>query len=610
MEFQANVRRSSASPAKRKMGLFVAVATVAGTLLWSGSPAVARGSSSPVEHARWHSTFVPGDQQAGNPEIGPSLEIPGHQPHAKTLRHTAAAGVPEVTGTALTASQLPGFAGFNGLSHRDQRLAGTGAYTNTQFSLEPPDQGLCVSGGRIVEAVNNAMQVFDTAGSALTAPIALSQFFGLKPEVDRTNPNAPVFGDFVSDPRCYFDPGTQRWFLTELQIDVDPVTGDFGKHSHLVIAASTTSEPTATWNIYLLDITNDGTNGTPSHAGCPCFGDQPLIGADANGFYVSTNEYALDTFAFHGAQIYAFSKTGLESGANTAAVHIDAGPMLLSFGGLAYSVQPATTPAGHDETANNGTEYFLSGLDFGVAPALGTRETRLAVWALTNTATLTGATPAVSLTNTVIDTELYAQPPNATQKAGPTPLADLVHSPLELLSANEDRLQQVVFAAGHLWAAQETAVKLPNGATLVGAAYFVITPSDPHGTLSATVARQGYIAVDGANMLFPAIGVTDAGKAAIVFTLVGPAMFPSAAYVPVDLTSGAGAVRIAAAGALPDDGFSGYRAFGFDGVGRWGDYSAAVADTSGTIWMATEYIPNAPRTQLANWGTFVSRVTP
>ncbi len=587
----------------------LAVITIVGQLVWSGAPA-AVGAPGHVEHARWHSTFVPADQAAGNPEIQPSPEIPGHQPLSKPLRHTAVAGVPDVTGTPVSGSQLPGFAGFNALSHRDQRLAGTGVYTNTQFSLEPPDQGLCVGAGRVVEAVNNGLRVFDTSGGAVTVPIALSQFFGLKPEVDRTNPNAPVYGDFISDPRCYFDPATQRWFLTELQIDLDPVTGDFGKHSALVIAVSKTSDPAAAWNIFLLDTTNDGTNGTPSHAGCPCFGDQPLIGADANGFYTTTNEYPITTAGYDGAQVYAFSKTGLETGANTAAVHIDAGPMLLSFGGLAYTVQPATTPAAHDETANNGTEYFLSGLDFGVAPARGTRETRLAVWALTNTASLNGATPAVTLTNVVINTELYAQPPNATQKKGPTPLADAVHEPLELLSANEDRLQQVVFAAGRLWAAQETAVKLPNGATMVGAAYFVITPSIPRGTLSASVARQGYFAVDGANVLFPAIGVTDAGKGAIVFTLVGPDMFPSAAYVPVDLASGTGAVRIAAAGALPDDGFSGYRSYGFEGVGRWGDYSAAVADTSGRIWMATEYIPNAPRTELANWGTFIARVTP
>src|SRR5437868_4752704 len=31
---------------------------------------------------------------------------------------------------------------FNGLTHRDQRFAGTGLYANTQFSTEPPDEGL------------------------------------------------------------------------------------------------------------------------------------------------------------------------------------------------------------------------------------------------------------------------------------------------------------------------------------------------------------------------------------------------------------------------------------------------------------------------------------
>lgn len=41
-----------------------------------------------------------------------------------------------------------------------------------------------------------------------------------------------------------------------------------------------------------------------------------------------------------------------------------------------------------------------------------------------------------------------------------------------------------------------------------------------------------------------------------------------------------------------------------------GRLHAGVADTSGNIWMAAEYIPNAPRTLFANWGTFVSEVAP
>jgi hypothetical protein len=156
-----------------------------------------------------------------------------------------------------------------------------------------------------------------------------------------------------------------------------------------------------------------------------------------------------------------------------------------------------------------------------------------------------------------------------------------------------------------------TVVKTENGITHVGIAYFIVTPSFPTGgSLSATIANEGYISVNGENVLYPSIGVNSAGKGAVAFSLVGPDFFPSAAYAPIDVENGAGDVHVAAAGTGPDDGFSGYNFFTGGNTGRWGDYSAAVADATGTIWLAHEFIPNTPRTQLANWGTFVSHVTP
>jgi hypothetical protein len=119
--------------------------------------------------------------------------------------------------------------GFDGVDHRDQRVAGTGIYVNTQFSLEPPDQGLCVGNGFVVEPVNTAMQIYDTSGNAmLSGAVALNQFFGLKPEHDRVT---GIFGDFISDPKCLYDQATNRFFLTVLRIDLDPVTGSFGSTS-------------------------------------------------------------------------------------------------------------------------------------------------------------------------------------------------------------------------------------------------------------------------------------------------------------------------------------------------------------------------------------------
>jgi hypothetical protein len=118
------------------------------------------------------------------------------------------------------------------------------------------------------------------------------------------------------------------------------------------------------------------------------------------------------------------------------------------------------------------------------------------------------------------------------------------------------------------------------------------------------------VALNQNDVLFPSIGVNSSGKGVMTFTVAGPDHYPSAGYARIDATSGAGDVHVAMAGAGPDDSFGGYKAFGGSGTDRWGDYSAAVADESGNVWFACEYIPNDPRTVLANWGTFVGHVVP
>ena len=51
-------------------------------------------------------------------------------------------------------------ASFEGLNFFQQRFARGG----NQFSVEPPDQGLCVGNGYIVEAVNDVLNVYNAAG--------------------------------------------------------------------------------------------------------------------------------------------------------------------------------------------------------------------------------------------------------------------------------------------------------------------------------------------------------------------------------------------------------------------------------------------------------------
>jgi len=96
----------------------------------------------------------------------------------------------------------------------------------------------------------------------------------------------------------------------------------------------------------------------------------------------------------------------------------------------------------------------------------------------------------------------------------------------------------------------------------------------------------------------------------MTMTLAGPGVYPSPAYVAIDRQGVSGPIRVPEFGQRPDDGFTCYEAFvgSRDRGCRWGDYSSAVADERGRIWMATEWIPNASRIPFANWSTFVTRL--
>ena len=90
------------------------------------------------------------------------------------------------------AGALPGNS-FDGLSMRDTRLADGG----NSFSVEPPDQGLCVGNGFVVESVNDAIRVFDRRGSPLTGVASLNTFYGYPVAIDRTRGH---FGPVLTDP--------------------------------------------------------------------------------------------------------------------------------------------------------------------------------------------------------------------------------------------------------------------------------------------------------------------------------------------------------------------------------------------------------------------------
>lgn len=448
---------------------------------------------------------------------------------------------------------------FNGVGSRASENANFGA------EFEPPDQGLCVGNGFVVEPVNSAYTMYRTNGSIVAGPFNVNRLY------------ADGFKQFTSDPRCFYDKTTNTWFAIILFINAAGTVG------RVDISVNTSGDPTTPWTVYRLDTTDIGKNGEPNHPGCPCFGDQPRLGIDQYNLYISTDEFSILGPQFNGTQLYALSKADLVS--HASAVHFVHFDNLSMAGNIAFGVQPATSYGSPE------AEYFMNSLD-----PTGTTDNRIGVWAMTERDAVTeGGLPTLS--SIVISSETYGVPPGAQQKGATS-----------LLDTGDDRMQQVEYINGNVWGTLDTIVNIPFDTTArSGGAWFNVKPQlNGSGNVlaGASVVNQGYLAVKGNYLLYPAIAVSPQGSAAIVMTLSGQNYFPSAVYSVLKEGHGTfGAVFIAGAGTGPYD----------PGGTRWGDYSYAALDPSGeSFWLATEYIPpkfSQTTDGFVNWGTRVLQVS-
>lgn len=474
--------------------------------------------------------------------------------------------------------------GFSGVDSRDSNIANGGGLNGV---LEPPDQGLATNGTQVFEAVNLVFRIFTPSGTPLSDGIDFNGFFGVPSQDTATTFNA------LSDPRVFFDPQSRRFFLTILEFQFNGNTGAFLGSENL-LAVSQTSDATGNYNLYSIDASLRK-NPACAHG---CLADQPLVGVNDDGFYISNNLFS--NTAFVGALIFALDKQAL---IHNTTVH---GTVYLLP--TDFSVEPALPAPGAVTTQNNGTEYFLESLDNG-PPANGNA---LRILAITNTETLSNTAPHTVLSASNFATEPYSQPPNANQKAGPFPLGQHYGDKEELLASDDDRMLQVYYANGKLYTTLDTAVHDPDDSVArAAAAWFVVIPGGTSSHVTAHLSQQGYIGIRNGSILYPAFAVNDSGNGVIAFSFSGTNYFPSTGYVRYNSGSLEQEVHIAGLGTAPEDGFSGYPQQGGAGVARWGDYSAAVVSPGGNLWFAGEFIPNdirQPRTTFTNWGTFISRL--
>jgi len=604
--------------------------------------------------------FPQAEEAAGQPVV--NRPRPGTKPFPpKPL------DAPKVSSAGVVANGSEFQLSFNGLNHVNQRTANGG----NQFSVEPPDQANCVGNGQVLEVVNTVMRVFSTAGAPLTGVQDLNTFFGYPAQFNRMTFEQ---GPFVTDPVCLYEQQLGRWVVAVLTLDVVPAGGDFLGTNHLDVAVSNTNDATGTWMIYRIPVQNDGTDGTVDD-GCPVpdpgdltgsetnpraeIGDYPHIGADANGIYLTANGYCFLSSQYNGADIYAIGKTQLSGLVLPGSINVSEIHNAAVNGSAGFTVWPAKSLPGQYSSERNGTEYFLSTLA-GDGSETGNptgSAKKIAIWALSNTASLNTGTPAPTLSSKSMPSQAYVLPPKSDQKAGDYPLGQCINDTTtptifgpgcwqiffvaepahdEVISSpdsNDTRIQQVWYTNGQLWGAADTGVNVGNELKS-GIAWFMVNPKvNPNGKVEGNVKKQGYVALADNNLTYPALAIRPDGKGVMAFTVVGESYYPSAGYalINANASNAVGAVHIAAAGLGVDDGFTSYKAFvGDPPRTRWGDYGAAWIDGS-DVWIASEYIgqtctfaqyyPAPPslagfgscggtRTSLANWYTRISKITP
>jgi hypothetical protein len=580
---------------RSKVGILlsaVTILTVLSTFMVSlASSGTAYAASSPPTSATYQASALKSKQVATSttlpngstksshlltsPQVldGPSDSALGSaQTHAAAVQHA-----PLTAGAATlnTGNQGRLLHNFNAISNLDSALA------NGSIAAEvtPPDQGMCE--GRdpslpgdptvVFEDVNIAVAEYTPSGKLLRPITSVAGFFG--------DPNA------FSDPRCFYDAQNKTFFFTI--ISCFTCTTDTVNDVAVLNANG--------FALYQFDTTQGGT----------CFGDQPHVGYDRNNLYMATDQFCgPGQNTYSGALLIAASKSQLINEAATINA-VSFGPV--SLGNVPIlTLQPAISPG-------IGTEYLLNSFPFDQFGNNNSIANTLGLWKVRGGQNVTtGNFGAVSLTGKIITSETYAFPlPAASTGTGVTTnvTAGGLTIPVlseQFLNPNDSRMQQVQAVNNNgdvdLYASLPSAVTIQGDPSARdGVAWFKIDAE------SRSIEAQGYVAVAGSYLLYPAIYHTNNGATALVFTITSPTTNPSSAYTVMQPGSTHfSSVKINALGTGAHLSF----AFPLFGRSRWGDYSAAALDQSGNnVWLATEYIPPlVNQAPFDNWGTRIFEV--
>ncbi len=156
----------------------------------------------------------------------------------------------------------------------------------------PPDANGTVGANYYFQVVNTTYEIFNkSTGASVAGPSPLNSIF---------NSSLPGANFNNGDPIVLWDEQANRWFYAEFSIGTPP---NYSENDYMLIAVSTTSDPTGTWYSWSFDV-----DDTP---------DYMKFGIWQDGYYMATNTNP-------GNDVYVFERSVMiAGGANPQMIGFD-----------------------------------------------------------------------------------------------------------------------------------------------------------------------------------------------------------------------------------------------------------------------------------------------
>jgi hypothetical protein len=474
---------------------------------------------------------------------------------------------------------------------QDERGCGSGGLTFT-----PSDNALATTqtpNPFVVHILNSCIAVYNDAGKLYSGfPKSLDSFFG-------------VGTDMVGYPRALYDQLSNHFL----------VVAEDSTANTILVAASTTPNPTGTWNIYSFPASSYGTGAC---ADFPMLGQtEREIGDSRGGIYVSYDEFNCSTGAFVDDVVLILPKSPIYAGTPTGTINEVYGFSYAGFGGYLDHVQPANVSNQADRPR---AEFLLSDADFNAGCSYPSACNGLVVWAVYNGVWFSGTTGPNLSSVEVPTANNYYQPVTAGQPGAASGTSCAVDAgPVGITGG-------VTWSAGDLFAAITT--QALNGQASDGWIYWQVHPylsdTSPPTLLSATIRNEVGWGTSGFgnstySQYYPTPQPDDEGHVTIVYNVSDSAttfgtIYPSIAYISARTTQAPGTFY--GTGTYMVLGSAAYCQLDSKGRNRWGDYTAASplgsAATYPGFWFAGEFSESstsACSTHLSTpcWGTAIGK---